>query len=82
VIRKAGRAFFEETLTNLAKLDVRVIGGALHSYRPIDYSKPVDKAGDRARGSDLEGISSLADFAANLGIDLCLEVLNRFENTF
>jgi len=33
-IRKAGRAFFEETLTNLAKLDIRVIGGALHSYWP------------------------------------------------
>ncbi len=77
-IRKAGRAFFEETLTNLAKLDIHIIGGALHSYWPIDYSKPVDKAGDRARG--LEGISSLADFANNLGINLCLEVLNRFEN--
>lgn len=77
-IREAGRAFFEETLTNLAKLDIHIIGGALHSYWPIDYSKPVDKAGDRARG--LEGISSLADFANNLGINLCLEVLNRFEN--
>ncbi|HXZ16105.1 MAG TPA: sugar phosphate isomerase/epimerase family protein, partial [Roseiarcus sp.] len=77
-IRKAGRAFFEETLTNLAKLDIHVIGGALHSYWPIDYSKPVDKAGDRARG--LEGIASLADFAADRGINLCLEVLNRFEN--
>jgi D-psicose/D-tagatose/L-ribulose 3-epimerase len=77
-IRRAGRAFFEETLINLAKLDIRLIGGALHSYWPIDYSKPVDKTGDRARG--LEGIASLADFAANLGIDLCLEVLNRFEN--
>ena len=68
-VRKAGRAFFEETLTNLAKLEIRVIGGALHSYWPIDYSKPVDKVGDRARG--LEGISSLADFAANLGVNLC-----------
>jgi D-psicose/D-tagatose/L-ribulose 3-epimerase len=77
-IRKAGRAFFEETLTNLAKLDIHVIGGALHSYWPIDYSKPVDKPGDRARG--LEGISNLASFADNLGINLCLEVLNRFEN--
>jgi len=77
-IRKAGRAFFEETLTKLGKLDVHIICGALHSYWPIDYSKPVDKAGDRARG--LEGISSLADFAANLNISLCLEVLNRFEN--
>ncbi|MGA2495841.1 MAG: sugar phosphate isomerase/epimerase [Roseiarcus sp.] len=77
-IRKAGRAFFEKTLTNLGKLDIHVICGALHSYWPVDYSRPVDKAGDRARG--LEGISSLADFAANLGVDLCLEVLNRFEN--
>jgi D-psicose/D-tagatose/L-ribulose 3-epimerase len=67
-IRKAGRAFFEETLVNLNKLDIHVIGGALYSYWPIDYSKPVDKAGDRARG--LEGIASLADFAANLGVDL------------
>jgi D-psicose/D-tagatose/L-ribulose 3-epimerase len=77
-IRKAGRAFFEETLVNLAKIDAHVLCGALHSYWPIDYSKPVDKAGDRARG--VEGIASLADFAANLGVDLCLEVLNRFEN--
>ena len=77
-IRRAGRAFFEQTLTNLEKLGAKVIGGALHSYWPIDYSKPVDKAGDRARG--LEGISDLADFAANRGVNLCLEVLNRFEN--
>ena len=77
-IRKAGRAFFEETLENLGKLDIHVLGGALHSYWPVDYSKPVDKAGDRARG--LEGIASLADFAADHGVNLCLEVLNRFEN--
>jgi D-psicose/D-tagatose/L-ribulose 3-epimerase len=77
-IRKAGRAFFEETLTNLEKLDIHVIGGALHSYWPIDYSKPIDKPADRSRG--LEGIASLADFAGDRGVDLCLEVLNRFEN--
>ncbi len=77
-IRKAGRAFFEATLTNIEKLDAHVLGGALHSYWPIDYSKPVDKVGDRARG--LEGIADLADFAAGCGVNLCLEVLNRFEN--
>lgn len=77
-IRRAGRAFFEEALTNIARLDAHVIGGALHSYWPVDYSKPVDKAGDRARG--VEGIAGIADFAADLGIDLCIEVLNRFEN--
>ncbi|SKA16627.1 sugar phosphate isomerase/epimerase family protein [Consotaella salsifontis] len=77
-VRAAGRKFFEETLTNIAKLDVHVIGGGLYSYWPLDYSEPVDKEGDRARA--VEGITGIADFAANLGIDLCLEVLNRFEN--
>ncbi len=78
VVRKAGDAFFKETLENLSKLDIHLIGGALYSYWPIDYSKPVDKAGDRARG--IEGIRGIADFANDLGISLCLEVLNRFEN--
>nr|WP_321457771.1 sugar phosphate isomerase/epimerase family protein [uncultured Cohaesibacter sp.] len=77
-IRKAGRAFFEETLVNISKLDIHIIGGALHSYWPVDYTKPLDIEGDRQRG--LEGIESLADFANNLGVNLCIEVLNRFEN--
>jgi D-psicose/D-tagatose/L-ribulose 3-epimerase len=77
-VRKAGRAFFEQTLSNVAKLDIKIIGGALHSYWPVDYSQPVDKEGDRARG--VEGIHDIADFAGDLGIDLCIEILNRFEN--
>src|SRR5258708_23272432 len=39
-IRKAGRAFFEETLTNLAKLDIPVIRGPLPPHPPIHHSKP------------------------------------------
>jgi D-psicose/D-tagatose/L-ribulose 3-epimerase len=77
-VRRAGKEFFEATLTSLARLDIHLIGGALYSYWPIDYSLPVDKEGDRARG--IAGISGIADFARDLGIDLCLEVLNRFEN--
>src|SRR6478609_205215 len=77
-VRAAGKAFFEQTLTNVAKLDIKTIGGALHSYWPVDYTQPVDKVGDRARG--VEGIHGIADFANNLGINLCIEVLNRFEN--
>lgn len=77
-VRAAGKAFFERTLSNVAKLDIHTIGGALHSYWPIDYSQPVDKAGDYARG--VEGIHGIADFANDLGINLCIEVLNRFEN--
>lgn len=77
-VRAAGKGVFERTLTNVAKLDIRTIGGALHSYWPIDYSQPVDKPGDYARG--VEGIYGIADFANDLGINLCIEVLNRFEN--
>ncbi|MCJ8509436.1 sugar phosphate isomerase/epimerase [Rhizobium lemnae] len=77
-VRAAGKAFFEQTLTNVAKLDIKTIGGALHSYWPVDYSQTVDKEGDWARG--VEGIHGIADFANNLGINLCIEVLNRFEN--
>ncbi len=77
-VRAAGKAFFEQTLANVAKLDIHTIGGALHSYWPIDYSQPVDKAGDYARG--VEGINGIADVANDFGINLCIEVLNRFEN--
>ena len=77
-VREAGRDFFKKTLETLSEIDVHAIGGALYSYWPIDYSKPVDKEGDRARG--IEEISKMADFAADLDINLCLEVLNRFEN--
>ena len=77
-VRAAGKAYFEQTLTALSKLDIHLIGGGLYSYWPMDYSEPVDKAGDWARG--VEGIRSIADFADNLGINLCMEVLNRFEN--
>jgi D-psicose/D-tagatose/L-ribulose 3-epimerase len=77
-IREAGKEFFKQTLTNVAKLGIQTIGGALHSYWPVDYTKPVDKAGDRARG--VEGINGIADFANDLGVNLCIEVLNRFEN--
>lgn len=77
-VRRAGRAYFEQTLVALSKLDIHSIGGALYSYWPVDYSQPIDKAADWALG--VEGVRGIADFANNLGINLCMEVLNRFEN--
>jgi len=77
-VREAGRAYFEAMLDRLGKLDAHIVGGALYSYWPIDFSQPLDKPGDRARG--IEGIRAVAGRARELGIDLCLEVLNRFEN--
>jgi D-psicose/D-tagatose/L-ribulose 3-epimerase len=77
-IRERGKKFFTETLTQIARLEVRAIGGALHSYWPADYTKPVDKMGDWQRGAD--GVREISKVAEELGITLNIEVLNRFEN--
>ncbi len=77
-VRANAKKYFEDTLRLLARMDIHVIGGALYSYWPIDYSKPVDKLGDWERG--VEGIRGISGIAADLGINLCLEVLNRYEN--
>lgn len=77
-IRVKAKKFFSELLDALNKLDIKILGGALHSYWPIDYSKPVDKDMDWARGID--GIREISYVAEKYEIDLCIEVLNRFEN--
>ncbi len=77
-IRKNGIVFFKRLMDSLALLDIHTIGGALYSYWPVDYSKPVDKAGDRSRGID--SIRTLASYGIQYDITLCLEVLNRFES--
>lgn len=77
-IRKKAKEFFAELLEALSKLNIKILGGALHSYWPVDYSKPVDKKGDWERG--VEGIREVSFVAEKYGINLCLEVLNRFEN--
>lgn len=77
-VRANGKAFFSDLLNSLYKLDIHTIGGALYSYWPVDYTKPVDKEGDWLRG--VASIREISKVAEGYGIDLCLEVLNRFEN--
>lgn len=77
-VRRNGKEFFLNLLKRLDALDIRLIGGALYSYWPVDYTKPVDKEGDWSRG--VESIREMAKIAEGYGIDLCLEVLNRFES--
>jgi len=77
-IRIKAKIFFTELLEALNKLDIHYLGGALHSYWPVDYSKTVDKLGDWERG--VEGIREISFVAEKYDINLCLEVLNRFEN--
>jgi D-psicose/D-tagatose/L-ribulose 3-epimerase len=77
-VRAGARAFFTELLKRMQAMDIRLIGGALYSYWPVDYSKPIDKPGDWARS--VESVREIAKVARDCGVDYCLEVLNRFEN--
>jgi len=69
--------FWRRTFAALEKLHISFVAGALYSYWPVDYSKKVNKAEDRARS--VAEMKKLARIAAGHGITLGMEVLNRFE---
>lgn len=70
-------AFYTDILKKLEILDIHTLGGGVYSYWPVDYSKPIDKAGDWARS--VENVRRVGRIAGECGVDYCLEVLNRFE---
>jgi len=76
-IEKNAKEFFTTLLKNLEKLDIHTIGGGIYSYWPVDYSKPIDKAGDWERS--VKNVREIGKIAGDCGVDYCLEVLNRFE---
>lgn len=76
-VRANALDFYRRVFDVMEQLDIHIIGGGIYSYWPVDYSKPIDKAGDWARS--VEGVGLMADMAAERGITLGLEVLNRFE---
>ena len=76
-IVKNAFSFWNDTFKVLEKLHISFVAGALYSYWPVDYSKPIDKAGDRERS--VKNMKKLAKMAADYGVALGMEVLNRFE---
>lgn len=70
-------AFYADILKKLEILDIHTIGGGLYSYWPVDYTKPIDKAGDWGRS--VQGVRTVGKIAGECGVEYCLEVLNRFE---
>ena len=69
--------FFTDILKKLEVLNIHTIGGGIYSYWPVDYTKPIDKEGDRARS--IKNVRTVGKIAGECGVDYCLEVLNRFE---
>lgn len=76
-VAKHAIGFYTDILKKLEYLDIHTIGGGIYSYWPVDYSKPIDKAGDWARS--VQNVRTVAKAAGECGVDYCLEVLNRFE---
>ena len=78
-VRAHGLEFYKDLFCRMEKIDADLIGGAIYSCWPIDYSRPVDKKGDWERG--VEGIAKLAKIGLDYGVNtIGMEVLNRFEN--
>ena len=77
-IRKSALEWYKRLFHVMEQLDSRVLGGALYSHWPIDYSKGVDKIEDWKRS--VEGMNLLGAIAHEHGILLGMEILNRFEN--
>ena len=75
-IRKAGIRSLTAIMHAMDRLDSRVLAGVLYSYWPCDF-REVDKKAAWELG--IASVRSLAETADSLGIDLCLEVVNRFE---
>lgn len=74
---KKAMSFFAELLPKLQKLDIKLLGGGLYSYWPVDYTKPVNKEADWERA--VKNIKSLSKVAQDCDVTLGMEVLNRFE---
>lgn len=78
-VREHALEYYKDLFQRMEKIGANLIGGALYSCWPIDYTKPVDKAGDWARG--IEGMAKMGKAASEFGVTtLGMECLNRFEN--
>jgi D-psicose/D-tagatose/L-ribulose 3-epimerase len=75
-IRKAGIRSLTAIMHAMDRLDSRLLAGVLYSYWPCDF-REVDKKAAWELG--IASVRDLAETADSLGIDLCLEVVNRFE---
>ncbi len=69
--------FYRVTFEKMELAGIHDIGGALYSHWPIDANEDIDKAAAWARS--VQGMQKLATLAADHGVTLHMEVLNRFE---
>jgi D-psicose/D-tagatose/L-ribulose 3-epimerase len=74
---KKAMAFFEMILPKLEMMDIKVLGGGLYSYWPLDPTLPMDKEKDTERA--IKNMRKLSKVAEDCDVTLGMEVLNRYE---
>ena len=74
---KRAMTFFKDLLPKLSLMDIKILGGGLYSYWPVDFSLNNDKEGDRARA--IKNLKELSKTAEEYDVTLGMEVLNRYE---
>lgn len=74
--RENGIKFLSDIMKQMDKLDSRALVGVMYTYWPNAFDD-LDKEAQWARG--VESVKKLGSVASSLGIDFCLEVVNRFE---
>lgn len=75
-VREAGITFLTDIMKAMDRIDSRVLVGVTYTYWPGQFDD-LDKPAIWARG--VESVKRLGRVAQDLNIDLCLEVVNRFE---
>lgn len=69
--------FYGDVFRKMEAAGIQSLCGALYSYWPVDTSGDLDKPGDLVRSA--RRMQRLANMAADYGITLHMEALNRFE---
>lgn len=74
--RERGIKFLSDIMRQMDKLDSRAIVGVMYTYWPCEF---IDLDKDAIWARSVESVKRLGKVAGELGIDYCLEVVNRFE---
>lgn len=75
-VRSAGIEYLTKIMKAMDRIDSRTIVGVIYSFWPCDF---IDTDKDAAWSRGVESVKKLCNVAGQLGIDYCLEVVNRFE---
>lgn len=77
-VREEGIEFLSDIMCKMNRLNSKTIVGVMYTYWPNDFS---DLNKDAMWERSIKSVRRLGGVADSLGIDFCLEVVNRFETT-